>query len=80
LETASVGTDSYDSYNNSRMSFYLTPLPSPDPMVNIVTPISGSLTYTNVKGGGWKCTDDGHSLEGLLVRDAMRVFGGVLDL
>lgn len=79
-----ANSESYDSYNNASMSFYVTPTyflhpKFPAPTVNLVSPITGSYQYV-VLDGRWVCMDDGHSLEGLLVRDMIRVFGGMLQL
>ncbi|GMI26703.1 hypothetical protein TrRE_jg6894 [Triparma retinervis] len=73
---------SYDSYNTPSMAFYLTPIPGARPQeITVISPISGTMTYEwRGKERGWEGKEDKHNLEGLLVRDCMRVFGGVLGM
>jgi len=49
-------------------------------VVLLQSPISGPKSYLLAKDLEWKNTEDGHSLEGLLVRDLIRQIKGVPKL
>lgn len=44
------------------------------------SPISGQRVYQLSKAGDWCCVEDGHNLEGILVRDLIRQIQGVPNL
>jgi Frataxin-like domain len=44
------------------------------------SPISGQRVYHLTKAGDWCCVEDGHNLEGILVRDLIRQIKGVPNL
>jgi hypothetical protein len=68
------------------MEFHVTPVQGESaagsPEVMVISPISGYLQYAYRRDTGrWlSAVGDEHDLEGMIVRDMLRVFGGVLNL
>ncbi|GMI14861.1 hypothetical protein TrVE_jg6019 [Triparma verrucosa] len=65
------------SYSNPRMTFYVSVVPKTG-RITYGSPVSGTSEFRFLEGR-WRARD-GTDLEGLIVRDMMRVFGGVLDM
>jgi len=84
-------TLAYNSYNLPTMAFHLQPIPdpcgTPSPHLLLISPVSGHLEYEfDGAEDRWRSVErgsggeGGHSLEGILVRDMLRVFGGCLKM
>jgi len=73
----------YNSYNLNTMIFHLQPVPVPAAShVLLISPLSGHCEYKYDYGKGRWLSEERHEhdLEGMLVRDMLRVFGGCLKL
>ena len=66
------------SYSNPNMTFYLNATPGGVGTLQYASPISGTTEFV-YKNNRWSAAD-GTDLEGLVVRDFLRVFGGVLSI